>query len=182
MVDGIRHKAPPLTPRTRAEEMVSTCAAIPGLMISSQYVAQPTRTEMIKEYDDSRANSSRQLAEGRVKFYEQDRKDIMQKIVYFIAKFYTNVSPTKRAKDLRWNWIEIVAEIKMIVIKMLAKSKDVRMMGDGIASQLGKLTAHQMMDESLVYYSMANLDKMLDLREERYAMMVLSMSTLTPRE
>ena len=180
MVDGIRHKAPPLTPEKRVEEMMSP--AQKGLMVSSEYVRQPIRSEMIWEYAYSRANSSKLLAEERMKYYEQDKKCIMQKIIFFVTKFYANVSPEKRVKDLRWSWIEIVAEIKMIMIKMLARSKDVRMMGNGIASQYGKLTAHQMMDESLVYYSMANLDKMLDLREAMYAMMALSMSTLTPRE
>lgn len=135
LVDGIHYKAPPLSPRMRSEDKMSTCVLHHGLQLISEYVAQPTRAEMIQECNESRTNSSKQLAEGRERFYEQDRLDIIEKIINFVAKFYASVSACKRIKDHRFSWVEIANEVKMIVIKMLTRSRDVRTMDNGIAAQ-----------------------------------------------
>ena len=111
------------------------------------------------------------------------RGHITQRIVGFIATLYPNVSEYKRAKDHRFNnWQEIVEDIKDIVIKILARSRDVRLIGEGVAAQFDGLTAYETMDPSLVYYRIANMDKMLSLMAERHAMMILRLTLLTQRE
>ena len=55
-------------------------------------------------------------------------------------------------------------------------------MGEGISAQFDGLTTWQLMDHTLVYYHIANMDKLLNLLTERHAMMILSLTSLTQRE
>ena len=119
----------------------------------------------------------------RAEMNEMGRINNTDGIVGFIARLYSKVPDYKRAKDHRFNnWQEIVEEIKGITIEVLAKSKDARLIGEGVATQFGGLTAMEMMDSSLVYYHIANMDKLLNVMDERRAMMILSLTSLTQRE
>ena len=138
---------------------------------------------MIEEYHTVRANMDREAAAARAHTYESGRRYITDRIVRFIANLYLNITEYKRAKDNRFNnWQEIVEDIKDIVITRLARSKDARLMGEGISAQFNGLTTWQLMDHTLVYYHIANMDKLLNLLTERHAMMILSLTSLTQRE
>ena len=147
---------------------MSTCVTRPSISMIAELITPLTRTGLIEEYHTVRTNMCREKAGARAKLYECGRGQITERIVGFIAGLYSNVSEVKRAKDQRFNnWQEIVDDIKDIVIKILARSKDVRLIGEGVAAHFGGLTTYEMVDPSLVYYHIANMDKMLSLMTER---------------